>query len=434
MKNIFQSLNKFAIPLVANSFFNILISSIMGAIVGRISVSAIASTSVVDTYMYVIIGIVGSGVVSFSIYASKVHNNKLEYNDYFKSILYINLFIGILCFIVFFFLSNYILKYIFFFNGEVLTIGTYYSKIISVECFLTLLNFCFTNRMKLMRSTKQLLYIGIFSAIINLFLTYILVFYCFHGEYKIIGVGIAKIIAITIMTIYYIYFLKKDLIELFSIKASKVKFLIVKSLPLILQEILEGSIFSMGITIFILSIGIFEFSSYTVVFKMVTISFAPLYVYCNALLIFISESFEDKNLYRLKSIPIVTLFITLTIYIIFSVFFILNSKFMIKLFTDKTDLIIRGLEILPIVFLFSGFQIFFEVSKYSLQAIGEEIKVLKTTGIVNLIFILALFIIKYFESLNLFVILLGLAINYLVLYLIFTYIYKNKLTLKTDLF
>lgn len=55
-KNIAKELNHFSLPLVANNF-SILISSLLAAIIGRISINAIAATEVVNTFIYSLIGI-----------------------------------------------------------------------------------------------------------------------------------------------------------------------------------------------------------------------------------------------------------------------------------------------------------------------------------------------------------------------------------------
>ena len=50
IKETAGNLNKFCFPLILNSFFNMLFSSMLFSIIGRTSVETIASTEVVDGF------------------------------------------------------------------------------------------------------------------------------------------------------------------------------------------------------------------------------------------------------------------------------------------------------------------------------------------------------------------------------------------------
>lgn len=53
-KKVFKQLNVFSLPLIFNQF-NIIITTLLATIIGRISMNAIASTEVVDNFLYCLI-------------------------------------------------------------------------------------------------------------------------------------------------------------------------------------------------------------------------------------------------------------------------------------------------------------------------------------------------------------------------------------------
>lgn len=75
--------------------------------------------------------------------------------------------------------------------------------------------------------------------------------------------------------------------------------------------------FQVLIVSMISKLGLLTISSYSVAMKIFGISVLPMYIYCNALTVFVGESVEKQDIYKLKILPILTTFIT-------TVFFLLS--------------------------------------------------------------------------------------------------------------
>lgn len=426
-KEIISNLNSFSLPLIFNSVFNTLISSFMAAIVGRISIQAIASTQVVDSFIYALLGILGVFSLSFNINSSKIRlKDEKLFRNYFKSIFEINFFIGSIFLVVFIFFFKYILKFLYGFEGQVLYIGSLYSGVLSFSILFQMLIFAMSNLMKVRKKTKAIMMVGIISSILQLLTTYVFVYFVFEAEYKIIGVALGSVICLFTQLISYIYILKDDFKNLVNIKSTKKLFLIKKSIPLVMQEILEGAIFSVCITALISRLSIVEFSSYSVCLKVTSISFMVVYMYCNGIIIMIGESISKKDTDSLRLIPKISLKLILGIYFITGMIFAIFKDYVIRFFTDQADIITRSLELILFIIIINSFQIFFEISKYSLQALGFEHKVLKITGIINFSIIAVLLIVNLVYEINIYIILSFLASNYFILYILFNKNYMKE--------
>lgn len=428
-KDIVSNLNSFSLPLIFNAVFNTIISSFMAAIVGRISIQAIASTQVVDSFIYALLGILGVFSLSFNINSSKIRlKDENLFRNYFKSILEVNFLIGLIFLFVFIFFFKYILKILYGFDGQVLYIGSLYSSVLSFSILFQMLIFAMSNLMKVRKKTKPIMMVGIISSILQLLTTYIFVYYVFESEYKIIGVALGFVISLFTQLSSYIYILRDDFKKLKNIKSSNKLLLLKKSIPLVMQEILEGAIFSVCITALISRLSIIEFSSYSVCLKVTSISFMMVYMYCNGIIIIIGECISKKDMESLRLIPKISLKLILGIYFITGIIFALLKDYIIRFFTDQADIITRGLELLLFIIIINSFQIFFEVSKYSLQALGFEHRVLKITGVVNFSIIAILLIVNLVYEINIYIILSFLASNYFVLYILFNQNYKKEVS------
>lgn len=191
--------------------------------------------------------------------------------------------------------SKNILAYLYAFKGDILRISSIYFKIMSIEILLTMVNFSLTNFLKVSNKTKSIMIVGMISGIFNLIASFVLVYYVFSGKARIYGIAIASVLSNLIQSLYYIYIVKFEIIKAFKVKASKIIFLIKKSIPLVIQEFLEGSIFMLGVTTFISQISLKLFASYSLSMKLVFIALAPMYMYANSVIVSLGESIEKRR-------------------------------------------------------------------------------------------------------------------------------------------
>lgn len=425
IKEISIKLNKYCLPLIFNSFLNMLFSSILFAIIGRTSVETIASVEVIDGFFYTFIGILGVSTLAFNMSVSKVEIGTRDFYDYFKSIFSLNFVIGIVAVIFSMMFSGTVLNNFYNFEGKILEIGTIYASIQSISILLNLVIFSMSNLMKVRKMTKAIFYAGLISSIVQIIISYILV-KMIKVDFSAIAISIGSISSLLIEVIAYVYILKDDFAHAFKIKSSKKLELFKKSIPLIFQEILEGSIFQILLIALISKIGYLTLSSYALTTKMTAIALTPMYVYCNALIIFVSEYMRKNKAHHLKILPIITMGITLIFYSIISLLFFIFKFQVVRLFSDIDEVMSFAIQITGFILFFSSFQIFFENTKYALQSLGHSNSVLKITFIINCISIVALYILSRTDFFSIYLIVLVIDCTYLALGIIFYALYfKN---------
>ena len=225
----------------------------------------------------------------------------------------------------------------------------------------------------------------------------------------------------------YLFILREYLKDLYSTESSQKLFLLKKSMPLFAQEILEGSIFNVGVTALLARLGIVSFSAYSVCRRLVDLCLTPMFMYCNGVVVLTGEYMAEKNKNKLLNLPFIALIIILIIYLIIAAILYIIRPLSIAFLTNKPEIIERASSILLLVLFTSIAQPFFEVAKFNLQAVGKEKIALVITGVVNLLIFGVLIYLKQSSELNLKTILLLLSCNYLVLYLIFTLFYRLEI-------
>lgn len=150
-------------------------------------------------------------------------------------------------------------------------------------------------------------------------------------------------------------------------------------------------------------------------------------MYCNGVVVLTGEYMTEKNKKKLLNLPIIALIIILVFYVIIGTILYVIRPLSIAFFSNKPEIIETASSILIIVLFTSLAQPFFEVAKFNLQAIGKEKLALIITGVVNLFVLGVLIYLKQANQLNLVTILLMLACNYLVLYILFTIFYRLEI-------
>lgn len=93
----------------------------------------------------------------------------------------------------------------------------------------------------------------------------------------------------------YLFILREDLKDLYSTESSQKLFLLKKSMPLFAQEILEGSIFNVGVIALLARLGIVSFSAYSVCRRLVDLCLTPMFMYCNGVVVLTGRLYGRKK-------------------------------------------------------------------------------------------------------------------------------------------
>lgn len=186
-----------------------------------------------------------------------------------------------------------------------------------------------------------------------------------------------------------------------------------------LQEVLEGSVFSVLIITLIAKLGENIISSYSISMKIVSICLLPMYMYCNSLTVLVGEYQSKKEYLKMKILPITAIITIISVYVVVAVLSYIYKESLIRTLTNINSVQECTLHMLKTVLFFSVFQILFEISKYVLQSIGKSKKALKTTVIINSLASIILIVLNIYNLLDLKIVLEILALNYLILSVFF---------------
>lgn len=428
LRQLSRELNHFSMPLIMNNLFSVLLDTVMSALIGHISSNAIVTSGIIDGLMYTILSILGVGTLSFNIYASRIRESDPDqFKDYFKSIILLNSFIGILFVVLTFFAAQPILRYIYLFSDSRLQIGTLYAKIVSLQLFFNMLIFAMSNQIKVNKKTGKILKIGLVSSVFQVLLTFCLVFFVFKREYKVLGVGLATTLTLFLSVLAYLWVLKEDITQLRQIRSTKKRFLFLKSLPLFGQELLEGSIMETLVTIFLSRLRANIFAAYQLCVYILNICLTPMFMYCNGLVVMIGERLEKHLTKELRRLPKICLGLILGIYSTAGLFVFFLKNLILAFFTAEPAIKNLASSILLFVLLVSMARPFFEVYKYSLQSFGNERQVLFLTFVVNGLALIMIVLLYYSQQIDLYKLLLTVAVNYLLLAYLFRKIYLTRI-------
>ncbi|MBP1042216.1 matE family protein [Vagococcus sp. BWB3-3] len=424
-KLLIKELNQVAYPLFFNSLLGIVINVLLTAIIGRISPEAIGITEVVDGLIYSFIGVVGAGSISFNIYASRIRKqNPMLFQDYFKSILLLNLLLGILGSLVMMLCVRQLLNGLYDFSGENLTIGTSYGRLSALKLVIYVIIFSFSNQLKVNKKSHLTAVVGGISSIVHLMIG-IWTYSHLPAQYQLLGIGVASLVSLTLECGIYCVVLRKDLKPLMSIKSSKKLFLFKKSIPLFGQECLEGAVFSLVFTAFLSRLSISLFAAYSLCLVVVKLAQTTMFPYANSQLILIGEALGEKRHRALTLLPRLTTGLIFATYLSISLFALSLNSSLLVLLSNQVELVQQAQEILPLVLVIFASQLFFESHKYSLQALGKEKSVLVLTGLVNGLTVSVLGVLQVVGLNSLVTILSGLAFNYIFLGLLFSKSYQK---------
>ena len=404
--------------------------------IGRISTEAYGAIGIMVALMNLLAGIFGNIAVTFNIEGAKKRgeNDNEGVDLYFISSILIDIIIGVLYILIITFFSNQILGGLYGLSGEALHSARTYAFITCPYMMFQLLIFTFNSYFKIEKKTRNLMWISTVATIINVLLDYLLVFGKLGlPRLETVGAALATIISVLFNMAAIGIMIKKDnkIHTGFSKKCFQPSiYLIKESIPLIGEELLEGSIFVIIINAIISNIGITEISSYLLVKYIIDIILISMHMYGSAELTLVSEKVGQCKYRNIKELAIAGILISLLIYIILSMVIIIFRNKVPMLISNETDLIEYAAKLIMPMVLMNLFNPVQTILKYVLLACGKAKSVLYITALVN-ITALVFIITTYFLYTRLYLVFTGLFINYFLLSIIYAvylrHFYYNKL-------
>lgn len=411
-----NALNKFAIPLIIQFVANYIINLTDQAIVGRISIEAYGAIGIVSSFNYMIAGITGSTTLAFNIRAGNrlSEDKRDEFVHEFISSIWLSTVIGVFFMVFINVFKNFILGGIYSLDGIELDMGLKYFTIVSSYVLIQMLLFTYGQLFKLMNKTKWLLAGSTASALINVFLDYLLVFgKAGFPKLGVEGAAISTVIAMLVNLLILVLAgrkmlkIKWDGFKRYAITGRQQ---FVESVPLMGQELLEGSVFTLAINSIVARLGILELSSYLILQQILRILLVPANMYSSAVLTLTSQN-KSKGFVNLKTIPKVGAGLSTIIYSVMAVMALFMSAILPRIITNDARVIAASSVLIPFMVLCNILMPVQTIFKNALIAIGESKYVLYVSAFISFLVIVTIALMVFQLNIKLEAIFIGSFVN-----------------------
>ena len=386
-----RRLNEIALPLIVQNLSGMTIITADKAIIGRISPEAFNAVGVVGGLFFLLVGVLGFVSVQFNIFGGKALGLDDEdgFRDYFSSVLLLNVIIGVLLMAGILLFITPILSVLYGLYSETLYLAQAYANIMIIYFPIQLLLFSFSALLKIKRKTKWIMIVSLSAALVNLLLDFIFIAWLGFG---IRVAAMTNIVAVTLHLLTFLWICRKELsFSMAKLKnyCSKMTEILKHSLPLMGQDILEGSVFTVVLVAFIARISDYHLAAYFVLVQFMGIALIPSYMYGSAVLNLLSQASgeNDKSL-----IPKTATTLAGGIYLVLGVLFVMLRNYLPAVITDNVYVI--GIAGSFMIFIVAArfFEVSANVYRYALQTLGESKFVLYLAAVVNTITVILMFI------------------------------------------
>ena len=433
-KKLIERLNKFAIPLLLQIITSYFIGATDVAIVINISVESLNATSLVSNTLEMVAGVLGAITITLNILLGKSFGKKdnQKFSFEFYTSIFLSGIIGLFFSILIFLFGKNILMVLFDLDNKTLIQAMKYLQPMTFYVLLQLIIFAYTSTCKVLNKTKIILYISIFSSILDVSLDYIFVM----GKFGMPKIGVEFVGYSTIFTMFisillYSYFLReqikfdlKCLSNYFKNTLNHFKL----SIPLILQEIIDGSVYGLFVHMILVRLGTIDYAGYVIINTIIGLLFLFKYVYGSAVLSMISIESGALDKENMLKYPKYSSALALTLYFIGGIFILIFNKNIVALFNDNKDVILIAKTYLSVFIAVNSISCISYSYKLGLQAINQSKFVLYTSIILNALAVLIMFITIIILRLSYMGLIFAIFISEVLTLIIFVnrYLYKIK--------
>ena len=433
-KKLIERLNKFAIPLLLQMITSYFIGATDVAIVSNISVESLNATSLVSNTLEMVAGVLGAITITLNILLGKSFGKKddQKFSFEFYTSIFLSGIIGLFFSILIFLFGKNILMVLFDLDNKTLIQAMKYLQPMTFYVLLQLIIFAYTSTCKVLNKTKIILYISIFSSILDAILDYIFVMGKFGmPKMGVEFVGYSTIFTMFISILLYSYFLReqikfdlKCLSNYFKNTLNHFKL----SIPLILQEIIDGSVYGLFVNMILVRLGTIDYAGYLIINTIIGLLFLFKYVYGSAVLSMISIESGALDKENMLKYPKYSSGLALTLYFIGGIFILIFNKNIVALFNDNKDVILIAKTYLSVFIAVNSISCISYSYKLGLQAINQSKFVLYTSIILNALAVLIMFITIIILRLSYIGLIFAIFISEVLTLIIFVnrYLYKIK--------
>lgn len=427
---------KMSFPILMNYLVITLFEVLDKAIVGNYSVYDFAAVGIGSTVIYKITGSLGVISAAYNIIAAKYQgkNDKNKFNRTFYTVMFFSIIIGIFIIALSLIGGKVLFSKVFGLDGKVLTICLGYFYISSITVLLNLIIFNFSAYFRNLKNTKISFYSTLISTIINVIFDYLFVYGKFgFPELGAKGAAVGSVFGlISGISVYLVKFDRNMDIKLKSmVSKSIMKKLVKLYIPLLGQDIIEGSIFAILLTGIVSRLGVYDIAAFNLSESIGSIISLPIYAFSTAsITLAIQKSFAEEN-NNSKKIINTSIILALTSVLIIGISISIFPNEIFGLITKDKNIILKVSKIFIMVVIVQIFNIFNQIYKGYLQGLNNERFVFKYTTLVSFISIVLITVLAIkFKLLGVYI---GLAINNLILSLIY-YLKINRDNCKETLY
>lgn len=376
---------------------------------------------------YALAGIFDAFSVIFNIESAKANGsgNRQKLHELMQSIFALNFKFGGGFLLIVLFFNTLLLRNVYGFSGELLTTASRYLLIQAPYLFLQISIFSFTGLMKIEKKTSLILYISIFTSALEIILSYLLIRVFGWG---VTGAAIANMLLLTLQLLLYVYFTRHLLKEAHHEKACHQKMLLKKGLPIGLEEILEGTVFIIALDAMAARLGLFAFSLYAILYRLIEIMKISTYVYGNEATVFVGEAIGAKNSRKIQALMSYFLKIASVWYLVVGALLAIFSPLVLQLFIADKSLITAAFPYQLFVMVVAFPTTFYEIAKYFLQTMEESSYVLLRTACINFVAVGVIFLLFLTKQFNLYTLFAAYGGNFLILSGLFLKRYREKVS------
>lgn len=424
---------KMSLPILMNYLIMTLFEVIDKAIVGNYSTEGFAAIGVAANFIYLVTGALGVLSAAYNIIAAQFwgKNDKKQFNATFKTVMVITIVIGTLIIALSFVGGRLLFEKVYGLKNGILLLALDYFYIASVTVMMNMIIFNFSVYFRNMKNTKISFYSTIVSTVINIAFDYALVYGRFGlPELGVKGAAIGSVIGLSGGILVYLIKFKADKEKMIKIKADKevAKRIIKLYIPLLVQDIVEGTIFTMILTSFISRMSVINIATYNLLETIIGAVALPMFALSSsAITLALQKSFSKD---RKDTLRIINTAISISILMIVSLgnIILLFPRGTMAIISKDNLVIDKAERVLLFAIIAVILKTFTVVYKSFLQGINNESFVFKSTVIISFLSLFWIYALVRIYGLR--GIYIGIAINNMIFSIIYFKRIRNNMKLK----
>ena len=424
---------KMSLPILMNYLIMTLFEVIDKAIVGNYSTEGFAAIGVAANFIYLVTGALGVLSAAYNIIAAQFwgKNDKKQFNATFKTVMVITIVIGTLIIALSFVGGRLLFEKVYGLKNGILLLALDYFYIASVTVMMNMIIFNFSVYFRNMKNTKISFYSTIVSTVINIAFDYVLVYGRFGlPELGVKGAAIGSVIGLSGGILVYLIKFKADKEKIIKIKADKevAKRIIKLYIPLLAQDIVEGTIFTMILTSFISRMSVINIATYNLLETIIGAVALPMFALSSsAVTLALQKSFSKDSKDTLR---IINTAISISILMIVSLgnIILLFPRVTMAIISKDNLVIDKAERVLLFAIIAVILKTFTVVYKSFLQGINNESFVFKSTVIISFLSLFWIYaLVRIYDLRGIYI---GIAINNMIFSIIYFKRIRNNMKLK----